>query len=208
MKRYFFFILFCYSISIFGQQKSIVVYGDTRTNHDIHQKVVDAIESVDPVAVFHTGDLVGYGVMAKNWEVFDTITDSMRKKSKFYPALGNHEMESKKFYNHFDVPKTGYYSENINGIHFIVLNSNIDVSKESEQYKWLEDDLKSVDDSVLFKIIVMHHPPFSTGKHQPDEKSLRKSIVPLFEKYGVDIVFSGHDHCYERSFVNGIYYII
>lgn len=95
-----------------------------------------------------------------------------------------------------------------NNLHFIILDSNSDCSIGSEQYLWLESDLQNINEDIKFVIAIFHHPPFSTGSHTEDEKGLRQSIVPLFEQYGVDIVFNGHDHDYERLLYNNIYYIV
>jgi hypothetical protein len=65
-----------------------------------------------------------------------------------------------------------------------------------------------VADSIKFIVVVLHHPPYSTGPHTEDEAGLRETVVPLFERYGVDMVFAGHDHSYERSFCGGRYYIV
>jgi hypothetical protein len=61
---------------------------------------------------------------------------------------------------------------------------------------------------MRFVIAILHHPPFSTGPHAEDEKGLRKTIVPLFDQYGVGMVFSGHSHAYERSLYNDTHYIV
>ena len=58
-----------------------------------------------------------------------------------------------------------------------------------------------------FTIVIFHHPPYTIGNHNP-RLDLRNSIIPLFENYNVDIIFNGHDHNYQRFFVNGIYYIV
>ena len=66
--------------------------------------------------------------------------------------------------------------------------------------------MKKNADDIL--ITVFHHPIYTVGRHEEDEKNLINTIVPLFEQYGVDIVFSGHNHSYERSVVNGITYVV
>lgn len=189
---------------------SIVVYGDTRTNHSVHQAIVDRILLRKPDVVFHTGDLVTNGRKEKQWKTFNEITENLCKLCEFFPALGNHENNAKLYFDNFELPNNEiWYSIEINNIHFIVLDSNTSLQIDSEQYNWLENDLKNIDrDKIKFVAAIFHHPPFSTGISAEDEKHLRKSIIPLFEKYYVDIVFNGHDHCYERCFYNGIYYIV
>lgn len=187
----------------------IVIYGDTRTNHAAHRKVVDAIMRIRPRVVFHTGDLVEDGLNFGHWAVFNGIASSLIKTAEFYPALGNHENDSRLFFENFDLPNNErWYSVEVKSIHFIVLDSNSDITKGSEQYQWLETDLQNIGGRTKFVIALFHHPPFSVGPHGGDEKGLRKTIVPLFEKYGVDMVFNGHTHAYERTLYNHTYYIV
>ena len=189
--------------------RPIVIYGDTRTDHLAHQKVVETIMKTKPLAVFHTGDLVGNGLDPDHWTTFNTIVSELIKIADFYPALGNHERNSQLFFDNFNLPNNEqWYSLEINGIHFIVLDSNSDIRGTSEQYRWLKSDLKDINGENKFIIVIFHHPPFSTGPHKEDETGLRQGIIPLFEEYGVDIVFSGHDHIYERSLYNNIYYVV
>jgi len=187
----------------------LLVYGDTRTNHNIHQQIVDLILPHQPSTVFHSGDLVNNGNLSSDWDIFNTITSQLRLMSEFYPALGNHEYQSRLYFDNFDLPNNEqWYSVERNHIHFIILNSCVATYIGSEQYQWLEADLASVPDSVKFIAAIFHHPPYSTGPHTEDELDLRQTFVPLFEQYGVDIAFNGHDHDYERSYCGGIYYIV
>jgi 3',5'-cyclic AMP phosphodiesterase CpdA len=187
----------------------IVVYGDSRTGHSTHQQVVDAVVAMNPTAVFHTGDLVENGLNPDHWAVFNSIVSELVGTAEFYPALGNHELGSQLFFDNFDLPNNErWYSVDINSIHFVVLDSNSPTDDGSEQYEWLQADLYNIADETGFIIVVLHHPPFSTGPHVEDEKGLRQSIVPLLEQHGVDAVFSGHDHTYERSVYNDIFYVV
>jgi predicted phosphodiesterase len=187
----------------------LLVYGDTRTNHNIHQQIVDLILPHQPSTVFHSGDLVNNGNSSSDWDTFNTITSQLRLMFEFYPALGNHEYQSQLYFDNFDLPNNEqWYSVERNYIRFIILNSCVATNIGSEQYQWLETNLASVPDSVKFIAAVFHHPPYSTGPHTEDEMSLRQTFIPLFEQYGVDIVFNGHDHDYERSYCGGIYYIV
>jgi len=187
----------------------IVIYGDSRTGHQTHQKIVDEIIKIKPSLVFHAGDLVEDGLIPDQWASFNEITSDLIKIAEFYPVLGNHENNSSLYFDNFVLPNNErWYSVEKDNLHFIVLDSNSDCSIDSEQYLWLEDDLKNISTNIKFAIAIFHHPPFNTGSHDEDEKGLRQSIVPLFKKYGVDIVFNGHDHDYERSLYNDIYCIV
>ena len=187
----------------------IVVYGDTRTGHDQHRQLVSLIRQNKPSAIFHVGDLVNDGTLQSDWDIFNSIVAEMLSESEFYPALGNHEKQSPLYFSNFDLPgNEQWYSVETNRTHFTILNTCVTTGPASEQYKWLEADLASVSEAIEFIVAVFHHPPYSTGAHPEDEMQLRQTLVPLFEQYGVDICFTGHDHDYERSFCGGIYYIV
>ena len=194
---------------IYSSTEPVVIYGDTRTGQDIHRKIIEQIIKVNPLAVFNTGDVVENGDNPADWQAFNEITGKLRATVPYYPALGNHDKEAKLYFENFSLPNNErWYAVNYEKIHFIVLDTNLDISIGSKQYQWLENDFKNQPDDTLFTVAIFHHPPFSTGLHQDDEKYLQVSIVPLFENYGMDMVFSAHNHGYERSQVRGIYYIV
>lgn len=198
-----------------GASFEFVVFGDTRTRHELHQKIVDAIVKRDPEIVVHTGDLVSDGTDTELWPIFFNIEKELLKKAAFFPVLGNHERNSKQFYEFFDV-STPYYSFNWGSAHFTILNTDVGnvaisaAAKESfwaEQLKWLEDDLAK-SKKAEFRFVVMHHPPFTAVKRRQGDNRLASQTVPLFEKYKVHAVFNGHDHNYQRHVVNGVTYVV
>jgi 3',5'-cyclic AMP phosphodiesterase CpdA len=80
------------------------------------------------------------------------------------------------------------------------------VPDDPDQLAWLEETLAS--STAKWKLVGLHHPPYSSGFHGSHEE-LRDSFVPLFERYGVQVVFSGHEHDYQRSDpINGVVYIV
>src|SRR4029434_6138484 len=75
---------------------------------------------------------------------------------------------------------------------------------EPPQVQWLDKELQASGSD--WKIPYFHHPLYSSGMHG-SQVELRKIVEPLFIKYGVDVVFAGHEHFYERiKPQNGIYY--
>ena len=189
---------------------NIVVYGDTRTGSVVHRQITALIVRTQPTVVFHTGDLVSTGSLPDDWAKFNSIAAPLRAIAEFYPALGNHEGQSALFFNNFKLPNNEqWYSVERNRICFVVLNSSAATDVNSPQYHWLDSTLAAAaTDSIEFKVAIIHDPPFSSGAHPEDEKGLRLTLVPLFERYKVAVVFSGHDHDYERSYCGGIYYIV
>ncbi len=96
------------------------------------------------------------------------------------------------------------YSREVREVLFIGLDSIL--ASAPEQAEWLEETLAA--SGAKWKIAAMHHPPYSAGVHGSEE-SVRAAFAPLFEKYGVQLVLSGHDHDYQRSLEqNGVTYVV
>ena len=165
--------------------------------------------------MIHTGDLVSNGNDTAQWPVFFSIEKELLRKTVFFPALGNHERNSRHFYDFFDV-RTPYYSFNWGGAHFVILNSDLGNSASSkqaradfwaEQLRWLEDDL-AASQKADFRFVAVHHPPFTAVKRRQGGDKPVADMVPLFEKYNVSVVFNGHDHNYQHHLKNGVRYLV
>ncbi|HEX8822473.1 MAG TPA: metallophosphoesterase [Archangium sp.] len=130
----------------------------------------------------------------------------------FFATPGNHEYVTNQAQPYFDnlylptSPSGGerYYSFDWGHVHFVALDSNCAIGLASAdrctmaaQKKWVEEDLAA--STAAWKIVFFHHPPWSSGDHGSQLK-MRREFAPLFEKYGVDLVLTGHDHHYERSY--------
>ncbi|HUJ19884.1 MAG TPA: metallophosphoesterase [Bryobacteraceae bacterium] len=193
-----------------------VVYGDTRTRHEMHRKVVAAIlKYATPQFVLHTGDLVADGADSAQWPVFFDIERELLRKAAFFPSLGNHERNNRQYYDFFDV-STPYYSFNWGEAHFIVLNSDIgNVSQSelernafwSEQSRWLEEDLAK-SQSAAYRFVFAHHPPLTAVARRQGDNPHMTALMPMFEKYKLTAGFFGHDHNYQHYLNNGVHYFI
>lgn len=192
-----------------------VVFGDTRSRHDLHRKIMEAIGKLSPEFLIHTGDLVTDGKDVEQWPRFFEIEGPVLKNTVFFPALGNHERNCKYFYDFFDV-ETPYYSFDWGGAHFTVLNTdlgNVALSAKAreefwaEQDRWMQDDLEKAQ-KAEFRFVITHHPPFTAVKRRQNDNPRMSAMVPIFEKYKVAAVFSGHDHNYQHHAKNGVHYIV
>jgi hypothetical protein len=113
---------------------------------------------------------------------------------KFYASLGNHDAREQRFYKLFNMDGKLYYSFSPKAnIRFFALESTY---PDPEQFKWLENELKSSGSD--WKIVFFHHPLYSSGERHGSDLRLRDGLEPLFIKYNVSVVFTGHDHFYER----------
>jgi len=174
------------------------VYGDSRSNPEMHGTLAERMLEMEPDFIINTGDLVKDGKEYESWETefFKPLKDVIAH-IPIFPCLGNHENNSKYYFDFFSLPyNESWYSFDYGNAHFIALDSNAPYKPGSEQYQWLVEELKR-NDSV-WKFVYFHHPPYSSGKHKSD-LAIRDAWTPLFMRYGVDIVFNGHEHIYERT---------
>lgn len=107
-----------------------------------------------------------------------------------------------------------YYSFNYANVHVVSLDSQLtarDESSRAAMLQWLEDDLMA--NTSDWTIVIFHHPPYTKGSHDSDKEligidrpifDMREEFTPVFDTYGVDLVYGGHSHIYERSYyING-----
>jgi predicted phosphodiesterase len=121
----------------------------------------------------------------------------------FYATLGNHDKTNERFYKPFNMNGASYYAFTKGGVHFFALDSNY---LDPKQTAWLETELRNAGNGD-WKICYFHHPLYSSARFHGPDTDLRKALEPLFVRYGVDVVFAGHDHVYERVRPQqGIYY--
>jgi predicted phosphodiesterase len=114
-------------------------------------------------------------------------------KIPFYASLGNHDDPNQRFYKPFNMNGERYYTFEKDGVRFFALDSNY---MDQAQQDWLEKELSSAKNT--WKIAFFHHPLYSSGARHGSEADLRAVLEPLFLKYGVSVVFAGHEHFYER----------
>jgi 3',5'-cyclic AMP phosphodiesterase CpdA len=133
----------------------------------------------------------------------DPYAPLLQQGVTFHAALGNHDSPNQRFYKHFNMGGERYYSfKPMNGFRFFALDSNY-MSKE--QIAWLEKELAA--SASDWKIAFFHHPLYSSGATHGSAVELRQIVEPIFVKYGLNVVFSGHEHFYERiKPQKGIYY--
>ncbi|HEU4690491.1 MAG TPA: metallophosphoesterase [Vicinamibacterales bacterium] len=112
---------------------------------------------------------------------------------KFYASLGNHDDPSQRFYAGFNMDGKRYYTFSKKDVEFFVLDSTY---MAPPQVSWLREELKRSD--AKWKISYFHHPIYSSGERHGSELDLQAIVEPLFLENGVDAVFSGHEHFYER----------
>ena len=176
----------------------------------------------------HVGDMAyGSGLDKEFSRNFFPMYETTLRNTVCWGAMGNHEGYTSKgesatgpYYDAFVHPAMAeaggvpsgteaYYSFDYGNVHFICLNSHdLDRSPTAAMAQWLKSDLEKTKADWL--VAFFHHPPYTKGSHDSDnEKQLiemRENIMPILESGGVDVVFTGHSHIYERSMlIDGAY---
>ena len=118
------------------------------------------------------------------------------KGVKFYASLGNHDSREQRNYKLFNMDGKLYYTLRApyQNVRFFFFESTY---PDPDQIAWLEKELKNAKED--WKIPVFHHPLYSSGERHGSDTQLRDKLEPLFVKYGVTVVMTGHDHFYERT---------
>jgi hypothetical protein len=123
---------------------------------------------------------------------------------KFYATLGNHDDVNERFYKPFNMNEKRYYNFKNGNVEFFALDSTY---MDAAQIDWLKTQLGA--SSAAWKVCFFHHPFYSDGKFHGPDLDLRARLEPIFQKFNVNVVFTGHEHFYERlTPQNGIYYFI
>ena len=114
---------------------------------------------------------------------------------KFYASLGNHDDPNERLYKPFNMNGERYYTFKPEkaSVRFFSLDSNY---VDEKQIAWLDKELAASGSD--WKIMFFHHPLYSSGDTHGPAEVQRDLLEPLFLKYGVNVVLSGHEHFYER----------
>ena len=138
--------------------------------------------------------------------VLEPFGDVTRAGAQLLAIVGNHDVR-----NGHGPPQMAalgmdglWWSREIGEVLFVGLDSNQPAN--ARQQRWLEDTLART--NARWKVVMVHHPPYSAG-YQGSNLDVRRAFAPIFERFGVQLVLSGHDHDYQRSHpINGVTYVV
>jgi predicted phosphodiesterase len=123
---------------------------------------------------------------------------------KFQASIGNHDRPDQVSYKPYNMNGQRYYTYARGNVRFFALDSNL---MDRKQLAWIDAALRDARED--WKICYFHHPLYSNASRHGSSLDLRVLLEPIFLKYGVNVVFSGHDHVYERiKPQKGIYYFV
>jgi hypothetical protein len=123
---------------------------------------------------------------------------------RFYATLGNHDQPTNRSYPPFNMAGQRYYSFARGPARFFILDTNL---MDRAQLAWIDEALGHADEP--WKIVYFHHPIYSDGDRHGSNVEMRVLLEPLLVRHAVPVVFSGHEHIYERTMPQkGITYFV
>ena len=197
-----------------------IVVGDTGSGDEQQQQMSEVMEGMNGDLLLHTGDVVYQRGAACHYEEryydpYAALIDSV----PVYPVLGNHDVltdNGEPYLTAFELPAESsgterFYSFDYGPMHVAALDSELYYGDDSisteEQKAWLRADLQATDRP--WKVVVIHRPPYSSSPYHGGDRNILEDLVGIFEEEGVDVVFAGHEHVYERlKPINDITYFV
>ena len=213
---------------------NFIALGDGRnweenSTNPIRKSIIENVVTNNPNTEFilHTGDMVNSGGEQDDWDkYYEDIDLAIQNNVTFYYAVGNHETYTYRledgsygpqewnfstYMANVEMPgNERFYSFDHNQVHFIIINTeefwggdSFDITTEQEA--WIIDDLSSNQDAN-FTVAMFHRPMYSirSESRADDAFEIQTVLNPILIEYGVDVVFSGHDHYYLRTTRDGI----
>jgi len=186
-----------------GTAFRFAAFGDTRSGHQVHRLLVDAIAKEDVDFVINSGDLVEFGGYDDQWMTFFRIEAPLASHAFLYPVVGNHDDSPQRLFERYFLTElyargTRYYVQDFGDVRFVAMDSEVEISRDSTQWNFIESNLKEGAEKDMIMVLSLHRPPYSSGTHG-SELGFRALVDELAIKYGVELVLAGHDHDYERT---------
>ena len=187
-------------------------YVQQRTNMVVQAMLKDTLS---PDFFVSCGDHVE-GDVWSNWSAYFRVMHPLTCKIPTFPVLGNHEYMTgaDNYFEAFSFPHGGgrkgweWYSFKLKNVQLIFLNMNFeDLDHINRQIAWLKSVLHQNRDKT-WKLVFTHQPLYSSSERYSTEMLYQTLLEPIFLENGVDVVFSGHHHAYQRIQQKGIIHIV
>lgn len=190
---------------------SFLVVADSGDGKSGQQIIARRMETEDARFVLHAGDLAyENGTFAQLEHYFFSVYRALLMRVPFFVVAGNHDYYDRDgaAYRASFVQPEGpggerYYSFDWGDVHFTALDTNTPLVEAAEgrgeMLRWLDQDLSRT--RRLWRVVFMHHLPFANSHHKddPDCARVASHVVPILERHGAHLVFTGHEHNYQRT---------
>jgi hypothetical protein len=184
--------------------------GDNGTGDRAQYEIAEQMEKLHATFPFDLVIMLGdnmYGGQspADFLKKFEQPYASLLKSGvRFQASLGNHDRPSNVSYRFYNMDGQRYYTFARSNVRFFVLDTTL---MDQKQIGWIDTALGNAQEE--WKICYFHHPLYSNASRHGSSVDLRVLLEPIFVKHGVNVVFAGHDHVYERvAPQKGIYYFV
>ena len=201
---------------VISDTQADIIPGLLKTDQTRQKMLIEAMakDRFVPDFFIHCGDHVERDSLLEWNDYFQTISP-LASRTPIFPVMGNHDNMSEYYFEAFSFPNGGgfhgweWYAFPIKNVLSIFLNTNFrDLDHISKQINWLKSTLNQYRDK-MWKFVFFHHPLYSSSaKYVGGEDALKFLLEPIFMEHGVDVVFSGHHHAYQRIHRNGIHYVV
>ena len=194
------------------------VYGDTRAGRFkknlVNRWLLSMIRKKEPEFLLHTGDIVFHTDEERSWDAFFRRSAPLLADMPVVVAAGNHDFyDGGERLRRYFIPMAGgseegfYYSFDWGAAHFLVLNTEVPIGPDSDQFRFAASYLDEA--AGRGPLFVIHHKPLYGSLRGIGNKPAGKALASLYSRFGVDVVFSGHNHYYERTRpIDGVTYIV
>lgn len=192
-----------------------VAFGDSGMGTPEQRRLATRMNAEPADIVLPLGDL---GYPAATYAVLEAYYLNMygplAARAPFFATAGNHDYYFKEAEAYLDshIAPSGevaeqhagrYYSYDWGPVHFVVLDSNTPLEhaagEDKRMLEWLERDLSQT--RKFWRVAYFHHPPYASGTHEfsIEGERVRRHVVPILERWGVQLVLCGHEHSYQRT---------
>jgi len=190
-----------------GDGFTFIYLGDTQSKPAGVGRLLEGADARHPETAFYMigGDIVDNGDYRNLWDDFLAYTKAVFKRKPVVPVMGNHDFGDHGVYGprifslYFGLPdqvspaEVRDYSFQYGNAFFVIVNST------DMAVPWLEEQLREADKRGCEYKIVMFHAPVYNPREDRNNEAAKQYYVPLFDKYAVDLVLTGHDHSYLRT---------
>lgn len=203
---------------------TFLIYGDTRTDDSAHGAIVRSMVSHPVDFLLNTGDLVEHGGVPGLWQRFFDIEAPILASECVFPTIGNHELVDRDatLYLRYFGPSAALSDAGASSapsvhrtfrwglVRVLILGGFGDAANLADEKRWLDEELRKADSEagLVYRVVMTHHGPWSSGPHGRNSKLVDASIVDVLRAHKVTLMLSGHDHIYERGQAGDIPYIV
>lgn len=187
--------------------KAIVLadVGQTNYSNMTMWRAAETVKEEGLSGIIWPGDVSYADGYQPRWDTFGRLAQKLTGAAEVMWAGGNHEFSSGEawvaYQNRYAGVGPMWYTTARGPMTLVSLCSYCGTGVDSPQYRWLEETLPQIDRKTTPWLVVIFHAPMycSDVSHEQEAEEMRVSMEPLFYKYGVDVVFAGHVHAYERT---------